>query len=400
MSAFVSVVIAAVGAVAWALCFAATPVVFLPWIALVPLILVSRGRGALWLGLVHGTVFWLLSINWIIATLESYGGLSTTLAIASLLLLSAYLGLYHAVFAWVVSRLWRRSAATLVVALPALWVVLEVVRGFLFSGFPWNLATYSVIEVPGALQLASVVGPYGVSFMVVAVNGAIAVLVTRGWKWRVAGVLASVAALLAVAVLLSPASSDSASGSDVRIIQPNTPILEEWDSERIVDGYRSLMAMSHDACEPGVLLVWPESAAWPYMMGRDLQLDEDIERLTARGCSVIVNSVSRDEGRYFNSAYLLGPENFRSRYDKGHLVPFGEYVPLGRRLPFLKRLARAAGDFSPGATRRQLSWTKDDLGLAICFEIVFPGEVAARVRDGATILVTITNDGWYGDTAA
>ena len=107
----------------------------------------------------------------------------------------------------------------------------------------------------------------------------------------------------------------------------------------------------------------------------------------------------KDE-RYFNSALLISPGRPPARYDKRHLVPFGEYVPLGSLFSFISSLARNAGDFSPAEGLRLLDWEGERLGPAICYEVVFPDEVAQLTRAGATVLVSLTNDAWYGETAA
>jgi apolipoprotein N-acyltransferase len=352
----------------------------------------------------YGITYWLVSIPWIVGTLETYGGLSRPVAVGSLALLCTYLGLYYAIFVAVGSWLWRRVPESLLWSLPALWVSLEIVRGWFISGFPWNLAAYAWTDVAGALALSGWVGAYGISFLAVATNVAVALLLSRprGRRQvtRSVVVLAVVAVLLVLGSFSAPTAYPDASGGTVKIVQPNTPILQTWDSELVSQGYRRLLDLSARACESESLVVWPESAAWPFLLDRDAHLRADVERLNEAGCWLLLNSISRDDGKTFNSAFLFGPGVAGRRYDKIHLVPFGEYVPFGGVLPFVRRLARAAGDFSPGLERRQLAWNGEELGMAICFEIVFPGEVAARVRDGATVLVTITNDGWYGDTAA
>jgi len=105
-------------------------------------------------------------------------------------------------------------------------------------------------------------------------------------------------------------------------------------------------------------------------------------------------------GGFYNSVYLLDPSGYRGRYDKRHLVPFGEYVPLSGVFSFLDAVARNAGGFVPGEAVTLLPWGEERLGVAVCFEIIFPADVAELVRAGATVLVTVTNDAWYGDTWA
>jgi apolipoprotein N-acyltransferase len=160
--------------------------------------------------------------------------------------------------------------------------------------------------------------------------------------------------------------------------------------------------MSEGACDhPGALVVWPESAGWPFDYPADANFRDDLHRLAGRGCPILFNTAFREsDKRWKNAAFLLAPDLREQRADKRHLVPFGEYVPAKALFPFLDSLARNAGDFTAASELRLLDWGREKLAVAICFEVIFPGEVAEAVRDGATVLVTITNDAWYGDTSA
>ena len=230
------------------------------------------------------------------------------------------------------------------------------------------------------------------------------------------------AALVAVAAILSIARWTNLDGPpgderrlDVAVVQPNihmatAAMVDGGPDDQFADlasNQERLFALSREACEPGRLVVWPESAGWPYQVERDGVFAGDLEEVVAGGCSLLLNSARWDrsapEERAFNAAYLLTPGSGRARrqtYDKMHLVPFGEYVPFGRHLPAVRQLARQAGGFSPGDEVRLLDADGAVLGVSICFEIVFPEQVAARVRRGANLLVTITNDSWYGRTWA
>jgi len=174
----------------------------------------------------------------------------------------------------------------------------------------------------------------------------------------------------------------------------------ELDWQRIAADQRRLLGLSRDACEPGALVIWPESAGWPFVYQRDAELRRVLTELTGGGCSVLFNSPHPENGAYYNSAYLLTPDGGLTRYDKRHLVPFGEYVPLAGVFSFIDELARNAGALRAADAVRLLPWRGERLGVAICFEVTFPGEVAELVRAGATLLVTVTNDAWYGDTSA
>ncbi|HYH46240.1 MAG TPA: apolipoprotein N-acyltransferase [Thermoanaerobaculia bacterium] len=403
---------AVAGGALWAWQFEATAYRLAPWLALAPLILLMGRRRAGWLGFLHGFVCWLVALSWIPPTLVTYGGLALPLAWALFSLLAAYLGLYHAAFAALGARVWRqsgrRSGLLPFLALPALWVTLEWLRTYALGGFPWNLAAYSWVDVPGALPLTAWIGPYGLSALVVLSSvGVAAALVRRRWQ--------PLAVALAVPLLLLPlagrwSSRDLAAhhpahhptpiGTPVRLVQPNTRNLIQWDPDAVLDNYRRVFALSEPVCEAGALVVWPESAAWPFAYGRDRAFADDLAALARRGCTVIFNSTHEAGESVFNSAYLLREGAPPVRYDKRHLVPFGEYVPFQGVFGFLDKLAREASSFRAAEQLQLLPWEEERIGMSICYEIVFPDEVAEATRAGATVLATITNDAWYGDTAA
>ncbi len=396
--------LAAAGGLLWALCFGKETLPLAAWLALAPLILLLRHPRRWALGWIHGVVYWLVAIPWIRPTLETFGGLPTWLASVSLLLVCLYLGAYHGLFAVLGARIWRRGGVVALVGLPALWVALEWLRAHMISGFPWNLAAYAWTEVPGALPIAGWIGAYGVSFLLLLANVGVAMALARGT--RLAGTAAVLTCLLVLAIGARwgagpSGAAETPAAIPVRLLQPNTENQVSWDPVRAQESYRRLFDLSQDACdEAGALLVWPESAAWPHSWGTSPQLRRDLELLTAAGCGVLFNSTEERREGYYNSVLLLDRRGVAGSYDKRHLVPFGEYVPLARFFFFLRQIARNAGAYVAGVDVAPLAWAGQRLGPAVCFEVVFPAEVAEQVRAGATVLVTVTNDAWYGDTSA
>lgn len=418
----------------WASAFGVAPQALAPWVALIPLFLLlgsgGRRRGFL-LGWLHGIAFWLASIPWIAPTLETFGGHPAWLSWLLLAALALYLGLYTAAFAAIAAPLWRRATgrpralsvapsaaaggralALALLTLPGLWVALEVLRGWLLTGFAWNLAAYAWTEVPGALALSSWVGAWGVSYLVLFANLGLALALARGRGRRLAP---AALGLLLPLLLLGMGGRFGWAGDfadagrtgprrPVRLIQPAIYNQVDYDPALTRVGYERLLRMTREACVPGALVVWPESAAWPLELDRDPLFAEDVSALlSAGGCSLLFNSTHREPGEeavYFNSAYLVDAGGVVARYDKRHLVPFGEYVPLAGVFSFVGTMARNAGSYSPARDVVLLPWGGDDVGTAICFEITFPGEVAELVAAGAGVLVTVTNDAWYGETAA
>lgn len=372
-------------------------------VGFLPLPLLIGRHWGVRLAFLHGLVAWWISIAWVSPTLESYGGLPGWLSHLLTLLPVAGLAGYHALFVWLGGRLPSPGRPPLWLSLPALWVALEWLRTYLLLGFPWNLVGYAWEHVPGALVLSAWVGVQGVSFLVVLVAVGLAVsLGEHVWEPGVLGLLLSLLVLGAAGRWAGPETDlIDQKATSIRILQPNIPNLSEWDEATVQRHYRRLLELSEASCDrPGTLLIWPESAAWPYLWGRDARLREDVERLNAAGCAVLFNSAVQEEGDYFNSALLVDSGQLVARYDKRHLVPFGEYVPWTGVLPFVSKLARNAGDFVAAETVALLPWRGYHLGTAICFEAVFPQEVAELVRHGATMLVVLSNDAWYGDSSA
>ena len=413
--------LAALGGAAWGLCHGVESRSLLSLVALAPLLLLLGWARPFLCGWLHGVVTWCVAIPWIVPTITTYGLQPGWIGGLALLLLAAYLGLFHGLFALLGAPLWRRGDPFSLVALPALWVVLEVLRGRLLTGFPWNLAAHAWIDLPGALPIASWIGAFGVSFLVLVANlGVARAFAIRRWELAAWALLVP-AALLALAARLAVVPDPPAPAREVRVLQPDIPNRPFFDAAANEGDYRRLLAQSRAACRPGGLLIWPESAAWPRNWQDDARLRFDVQELALRsGCAVILNTAFTAGDRTFNSLLLVeearageslpereavgagaGTAGLRvERADKRHLVPFGEYVPLRRVVPFVGKIARRVGDFSPATEVRLLRWREERLGPAVCYEVVFPGETAALVRAGATLLVTVTNDGWYGDSAA
>lgn len=395
------VVLAVVGGLAWGLCHSARPLPGLAVVALVPLfLLLGAERRAGWLGWLHGVVSWTLQVAWIVPTVTTYGHLPGWLGGLALLALAAYLGLYDAVFAALGARLWRRGGPLGLAALPALWVLLELARGALLTGFPWNLAAYAWTDLPGALPLSSWVGALGISALVLVPSLGIArAVATRRRAPLLVGLLAPTILLPIGARFAGPAAGPG-SRLEIAIVQPDTPVRPLFDPRASEEDYRRLLALTDDVCDRDRLVIWPESAAWPRDWQDDPRLRADVERRVEKGCSLLFNSPFAVDGGWRNSVLLVAPGAEPERADKRHLVPFGEYVPLRRWLPFLGRIARVVGDFTPAEGVDLLEWRDQRLGAAVCYEVIFPGEVRELVAAGAGALVTITNDAWYGDTAA
>ncbi len=358
------------------------------------------------LGLVAGLVFWLATISWVAQTMVRYGGLPWLLADLALLALVGYLALYWAAFCALLSRIRVASGGLHVVVAASLWVALEFLRTYLLTGFPWNLLGYSQHGNLPLIQVAAVTGVYGVSFIVLAVNAALAsVFQTRGRRTRAVAPLVTAAVCWMVAVgvgRLQPPLREPKPSIPVALVQGNITQGVKWDptwQQKTLDIYRRLTIQAARK-HPG-LIVWPETAV-PFFLREDPRRSEVEGLAREAGTYLLVGTPDREGGSPQNAALLLGPEGrLLGRYDKRHLVPFGEYVPLRRLLFFVNVLAGGViGEFHPGAGATVFSVPFGRFAALICYEAIFPAEVREFVLAGAEVLVNITNDAWFGDSAA
>jgi apolipoprotein N-acyltransferase len=387
---------------------------------LVPLFLALEETApwqAAWLGYVSGLSFYLATIWWVINTMTTYGHMPLVLSLVALLLLCGVLAGYTAAFAGLVvagRRLlgFPRGIEPLLGA--GLWVALEFVRTYLFSGFPWAILGYTQYRQPTVRLLAAAVGVYGISGLLLLVNGTLARLlalhVESRWqpvRWR--GALMPVG-LTALAVLTTVGYAhlfwhDPTGGAAIRValLQGNIDQSLKWDQRyqtTTLDIYERL-ARRAAAGKPD-LIVWPETAV-PFFLRRETDLSNRVFRLAREtGIPMLVGSPDvGDDGRIYNSAFLVGKNGqIQGRYDKRHLVPFGEYVPLHQIFFFLDKLAVGIGELGRGQRATVFSPEGLRFSVVICYEVIFPGEVREFVREGATFLVNITNDAWFGRSGA
>lgn len=384
---------------------------FVGFIALVPLLIAVRGTGwrkAARLGFVAGMVFFTGSLYWVIPTVVRYGGLPWVAASGILVLLAGYLAVYFAGFAAGVAVL-RQRGAVFVLSTAGLWVTFELLRSHVFTGFPWNLLGHSQYRNLPLIQIAAVTGVYGVSFVVAGVNAAIAdaLAAHRGWGMKAAPL--ATAGLLVVGAVASGSMDNPQIASPtirVALLQGNISQDVKWDSafqDDTMRVYRDL-TLAQRGFLPD-LVVWPETAV-PFLLRHDPRRSE-VEGLADEvGAPLLVGAPDWDgklfSPRYAVSAFLLTPQNgISGKYDKIHLVPFGEYVPLKRVLSFVNKLAQGSiGDFSPGNEFTVFSIPAGRFGVSISYEIYFPSEVRRFIQNGAEFLINITNDAWYGRSAA
>jgi len=427
-SAWLLVVLSAVLQV---LVFPLPGIYILSWFALTPLILAllrarpagelevagalrlraaSPGQGFL-LGYVCGILFYAGTCYWIYDTMRQFGGLSAPMAVLVLFLFCCYLGLYHGFFGLLLSLLSEpRDFRRALVVSPFLWVAVELARTRI-TAFPWNLLGIAQVDNSALCHISAWTGVYGISFEIVLVNVALAAafLVPKEKRGAMLVAALAAAAVLQAGRLIEPpqARADRAA----LLVQENIPVAANWTPlyfQQTETDLTALTEKSVSAQPKGTigLIVWPESPA-PFFTNdaRFRGAMSDVARETQAW--VVVGAIGEEKSAaganpdVFNSAALISPRgDWAGRYDKVHLVPFGEYLPFPSLFAFAGGLTKEVGEFTHGASRTPLDAGGERLGIFICYESVFPDEVRQFANQGAQVLVNISNDGWYGDSGA
>lgn len=395
------------------------------WLALIPLLLALRDisvRDGFRLGWLCGLGHAAGLLYWLAHTISTYGHLPKPLAIGILLFFCTYIGLYTAFFSLLIVYIGRTPLRALAVA-PLLWAALEYLRSFVLTGFTWGYLGHTQYRWLTLIQSADVWGVYGLSALIVLFNMALFLLVLfrAGKTWQglsISRTLALRGMILAVLCLFMTLSyghvrlkqierlRTEAPTIKVGLAQGNIPQAEKWDPAFQISSTKQYIRLSGQlGPEKPDLIIWPETAT-PFYLLHNQALTRMVQRgIRDAGSAHIIGSpaVRRNEAglAYFNSAYLLDSQGKPvARYDKAHLVPFGEYVPLKKWLPFLGKMVAQVGDFHAGPPGGILEYKGRRIGPLICYDGIFPGLARAAVQNGADLLVNLTNDAWYGRTSA
>ena len=412
--------LSAISGVLLALAFPHAGAGFLAWFALIPFLFALDKAGrkeGLVCGYLFGLAFFLSTVYWVIHSMYYFGGVPLAISVLAMLLMVAYLSIYTALFGLLaalggsLAPLWR------LLLFPVFWTATEYLRGHLFTGLPWVLAGYSQASYLPVIQVADITGVWGVSFLVVLGNVAL-YLAARHFVKRdglfpareVAAAAAVIALVLAYGFVRIDRTDKAQKGwgrMRAAVAQGSIDQSMKWDGafqEHTLEIYGRL---SIEASAAGAgLIVWPETAVPFFFDAQRIKNGSvgEVSRATGTYLWTGVPSYNYNPNGmlgYYNSAYLISPAGEAiGRYDKSHLVPFGEYVPFKRFLPFLKKLTEGVGDFSAGPGAVPIAFKGGGIGVLICYESIFPEIAAASVKNGSTLLVNITNDAWFGRTSA
>jgi apolipoprotein N-acyltransferase len=360
-------------------------------------------------------------LYWMVHTMHHYGHLPLWQCVPILGLMAAYLALYTGFLtAWISTR--PANLAT-VLLFSAGGVALEYVRAYFLTGFPWEFLGYSQFQFLPIIQIADLFGVYGVSALVFLANAvsAFALLAFTRLTWQKRPVVRRLGhtSLLLLAVVITLTWSygqirlaDIAETiarspqAKIAVVQGNIDQARKWDpayQQQTIEKYQDLS--DNIVAQGADLVIWPETAT-PFYLFREKELSQQVLtdiRRTQTDYLIGSPAYTHSKGvlQLHNSTYLIDKEGrLQGRYEKVHLVPFGEYVPLKRWLPFLGKLVAEVGDFKPGRQGTTLNWHDQKLGPLICYEIIFPHLARAMAASGANLLVSQTNDAWFGRTSA
>jgi len=394
---------------------------FLAWVGFLPFFIAIENqppKKAFFFGWLTGIVHFSTLLYWVTVSMTNYGGLPLLISLSILALLSIYLGLYIGIFGGVLSFFRCRYFYNSIFIPSVVWVLLEYLRTYLLSGFPWGILGYSQFLHLYLIQISDLTGVYGISFLIVLVNGTF-YLITRWIRFRnhpfpIFSVIVTVIILGGVIFYGNFRISELKEKNkgkpsfQVALIQGNIDQAQKWDPAYLKYTLLKYRALTYQAIKRSKvnLVIWPETAVPCYFSpekepGPFLRhLCEGINTPLLFG-SVTYEKSAQGKDKYYNSAFLLSPRTKEIvRYDKVHLVPFGEYVPLKTFLPFVEKLVAGVGDFSPGKKLPLFSVSGAQFGVLICYEIIFPELSRRYCESGGNFLVTITNDAWFGFSSA
>jgi apolipoprotein N-acyltransferase len=386
-------------------------------------VLRASGRVAFLCGFLHGLVFVITTVPWIAQTLSIHGGMSLAAGWGVLLVIAVVWGLSTGLAGWGIQRLAVRSYMLALIGAPFLWVWTEVYRTYLPEvSFPWALLGYAPAENPALVQLATITGAYGLSFLTAAFN---ALLLWTGCgepgdsKRRIKMLAAAVIVLLVI-MFFGPRFLPKAEAHHwARVVQPNFPENEQYVGDWYADHKADMTQLQYLSLRPSLigvkpdLLVWPEAPApfsfqeahfVPYIskLAQDFHNPVIVGVIEWKPETEQVNGMPRTTMWPYNSAAMLNASGQRTfSYDKMHLVPFGEYEPFPFIHQVVTSVSEQVGGFHKGTNRAVGTFSNGNkFSVFICYEAIYANEIRQFTDRGAELLVNISNDGWFGTSAA
>ncbi len=412
---------------ALALAFPKFDVSLMAWVAFVPFFYAVEGEPlnkVFWWGWLQGLACYVGSFYWVVITLNEFAGVHFVLSLIPMLLLAGVVAINTGLAFWAGEFTARRLRLPIVLTMPIAWAGVELVRTYFPIGFPWNLLGETQYRNLELIQFAEFTGAYGISALIIFFNVVIfMVLMRRGSLRLQSRSLAALTAVMIAAIVfgnwrmhqlkhLKPAGSFR-----VAIVQGNIPQSVKWDKDAQAPTFQIYRDQSTQGARQGAnLIVWPEAAAtfffqpddrYPAAFADDASYRKqllDLARETGAAILFGAPALGVEDHRvgFYNRAYLVSAQGeVAGWYDKIQLVPFGEYVPARAILGyFVNRIVYGLGNMIPGRRQTLLEVKGAKLSVLICYESIFPDLARRSVKEGADVMVNITNDAWYGTSSA
>ena len=393
----------------------------LAWIGAAPFLASLPGKsphhGAL-LGFVFGLASFGPTFTWMRNTMIDFGHIPEPLAWVVTLLAVVYLSAFTALAGYTLSWIDNKSkGAYTLAAAPFVWSTLETLRTYAYPlEFPWARIADTQYQALRLIQIADITGEEGVSLLIILVNSALAACLlwfTKGkkdgerfpWNWAIVAAVIFIGSASYGSLRLSDTAKMVTKKVKVALIQGNIDQARKWEESYIEEQVEIYFRRTRQAVVEGAeLIAWPETAA-PFYFGSGGPYDLFMRDLAYdTGRPIIFGApylVWKDQKRLtYNRAWALTPDGARSSYDKVHLVPFGEYVPFKKLLWFIEKMVDSVGNIEPGKAMTLLDAGEYKVGAQICYEVIFPAYSRTMTAAGADVIINITNDSWFGRSAA
>lgn len=388
-------------------------VMALPAFSVFMLLLVNRPRRAAGYGFLYGLGQFLFAYSWLIPSMSEHAAIPLVTAWVIFVVICAEVALYPALFAWLLVKYRCPQGIRLALLAATIWVLSEWLRANMFP-FAWNLIGYSFHPLPSVLQLADLGGVYLLSGLFVFLASLVSnMLLDAGRIQRKQAMIV----FLATSVLVlgygelqtQQAHADNTATLSIAVVQPNIAQNEKWDQAKAAANFDRYLQLSESLPAPVNYIVWPESALPFFIQDQPQQLQRLQQLARAKQATLIVGAETYDASqagqpvKFFNSMIFIdGEQGIVQKYDKFHLVPFGEYIPLRAYLPAaINQLKLTVGetDITPGAGPINQVWHSLRFAPLICYESIFPRHARQLAADGADLFINISNDAWFGEAA-
>lgn len=373
----------------------------------------KKGEEAFKKGFFFGSLYYIFTMYWISYVLKLYGNIPLFIAIVLMILLCMYLALYYGLFFKIFCLLRDKISPLLYpLLMSVIFILLEYGRAKIMTGFPWMLLGYTQHKFTSLIQISHFFSVYGVSFVVIFFNLALYEIALKRNTKSFINIMTALVIIL-VSCLYGKErikginkNLETKKSITLSVIQGNIDQSQKWEKSlqrSIINKYIALT--EKEMTKKPAIVIWPETAL-PFIYGNDIELTEYLRSFLINKDFYLLTGFPHydfgEDGKtyYTNSAGIFFKGELLGKYTKTHLVPFGEYVPLKKILFFVEKLVVAAGDFLSGTELKVLETDGIKIGVLICYESIFPEISRDYKSKGVNILVNLTNDAWFGKTAA